>query len=125
MSDTTAIELTAGARLLRLTETAARATGARLCFGESVQHGDRTVIPVASLLTAGGLGFGSSSAGQSPQDGGGLGGVFGARPVGFIEITDGAARFRPILTTVDVLQLIGGVAAVSVIARRTRRRRRR
>ena len=28
------IELTAGARLLRITETAAHAIGARLCFGE-------------------------------------------------------------------------------------------
>jgi hypothetical protein len=54
------IELTAGARLLRITETAARALGARLCFGEPAGHCSRTVIPVASVLTAGGLGFGRS-----------------------------------------------------------------
>ena len=123
MPDTVEIELTAGARLLRLTEIAAHATGARVCFGESVQHGDHTVIPVASVFTAGGLGFGSSPGAKPPQDGGGFGGVFAARPAGFIEITDGAARFRPILTTADVLLVIGGAAAVSLLAGRGRRHR--
>jgi uncharacterized spore protein YtfJ len=125
MSDNAAIELTAGARLLRVVETAARATGAHLCFGDSVEHGDRAVIPVASVLTAGGLGFGSSAAPGAPQDGGGGGGVFGARPVGFIEIADGAARFRPIVTASDVLQVIASAAALSLLAGRARRRRRR
>jgi uncharacterized spore protein YtfJ len=122
---TAEIELTAGARLLRLTETAAHAIGARLCYGESVQHGDRTVIPVARVLTAGGLGFGNSLGAEPPQEGGGGGGLLGARPVGFIEIADGAARFRRIVTTADVLQVIGGAAVVSVLVGRARRHPRR
>jgi hypothetical protein len=47
------IEPTAGARLLRVTDTAAQAISARLCYGDAVQHGERTVISVASVLKAG------------------------------------------------------------------------
>lgn len=125
MPDTSEIELTAGARALRLIETGANAIGARLCYGEPVRHGDRTVIPVAGVLTAGGLGFGNSPGAEPPQEGGGGGGVLGARPVGFIEIDDGAARFRRIVSTADVLQVISGAAVISVLVGRARRQRRR
>jgi uncharacterized spore protein YtfJ len=123
MSDTSGMELSAGAQLFRVTETAVHAIGARLCYGEPVQHGDRTIIPVASVLTAGGLGFGNTP--EPPREGGGGGGLLGTRPVGFIEIADGVARFRRIVTTADVLQVIGGAAVLSVLLRRTRRHRRR
>lgn len=75
-------ELTAGGRLLRMTETAAHAFGARLCFAEPVHHADRTVIPVASVFSAGGLGFGSQPDAASSREGGGGGGALGASPVG-------------------------------------------
>jgi uncharacterized spore protein YtfJ len=117
------IELTAGARLLRITETAAHALGARLCFGEPTRHGSRTVIPVASVLTAGGLGFGRSPAAEVAQDGGGGGGVLAARPVGFIELNDNGARFRPIVVTADALQVLGAATVCLVAARAWRRGR--
>ena len=40
------------------TRALARLTGARLCFGRPVELKNRTVIPVASVRTAGGWGFG-------------------------------------------------------------------
>lgn len=122
MSTTPGIELTAGSRLLGLTETAAHAFGARLCYGDLVQHGDCAVIPVARLATAGGLGFGRD---DPAREGGGGGGILGSRPVGFIEIADGTARFRRIVTTTDVLEVIGAAVGVAVLLGRARRRRRR
>ena len=118
------IQLTAGARLLRVTEATAQALGARLCFDAPVSHGARTVIPVAGVFTAGGLGFGTSSRQGDPQEGGGGGGVLSARPVGFIELTGEDARFRPIITASDVVQVLA-LASASLLARRGWRRRRR
>lgn len=119
----TQIELTAGARLLGVTETAAKLVGAKLCFGEPVRHGDRTVVPVASVYTAGGLGFESSPSTDPAKDGGGAGGVLGACPVGFIEIADGTARFRRILTAADIVQVAGASAVLALVGRVWRRRR--
>jgi uncharacterized spore protein YtfJ len=103
------IEAIAGSRLLGMTEAAARALGARLCFGEPVREGQRTIVPVASMATAGGLGFGSRLD-ESASDGGGWGGIFGTRPVGYIEITSSGTRFRRIVTTADALVALGIVA---------------
>ena len=119
------IALTSGSRALRVLEAGAHSIGARLCFGEPTRHGDRTVIPVAAVVTAGGLGGGSAPGDQGTQEGGGGGGVLSARPVGFIDVTDDGARFRRIVTTVDVLQVLGGAAVVSVTLMNARRRRRR
>src|SRR5665213_2959793 len=67
----------------------ARLTGARLCFGRPVELESRTVIPVASVRTAGGWGFGNQydGSGSGSGSGGGGGGALDARPVGFIEIS--------------------------------------
>jgi hypothetical protein len=62
----------------------AAARGARLCYGEPVHVEGRTVIPVARVRAAGGLG----------QHGGG--GRLDAVPVGFIEVSAGGARFEAI-----------------------------
>jgi uncharacterized spore protein YtfJ len=116
------MEVTAGGLMLRLSDAASRAAGARLCFGDPVREGERTVVPIASLTTLGGLGFGTTT-GASPSDGGGWGGVFGARPVGFIEISASDARFHRIVTTTDVLQVAGaGVLLASIFGRARRRR---
>jgi hypothetical protein len=61
---------------------------------------------------------------RSASDGGGWGGVLGARPVGFIEITGDEARFRRIITTTDVLQIAGIAAIFSRVFARARRQRR-
>ncbi|MDQ5807836.1 MAG: hypothetical protein M3320_04105, partial [Actinomycetota bacterium] len=66
--------------------------GARLCYGEPVVAGDRTVIPVARVRVAGGGGYGSGDEG----DGGGGGGYLEATPQGFIELDATGASYHAI-----------------------------
>ena len=69
-----------------------RVTGARLCFGEPVQVGAQTVIPVSRVRVAGGFGYGSN---PEDEDGGGGGGYLEAQPLGFIAVRpDGASYVR-------------------------------
>jgi hypothetical protein len=60
------------------------ASGARLCFGEPVSAGGRTVITVARVRGGAGGGLG------------GGGGSFDAAPVGFIEVGPDGSRFEAI-----------------------------
>lgn len=100
----------------------ARLTGARLCFGRPVEAKGRIVIPVASVRTAGGWGFGNE---PSRGSGGGGGGALDARPVGFIEIGPDGTRFQPIDDGRAALRLIAaGSVAVLVLGRVLTRRRR-
>jgi uncharacterized spore protein YtfJ len=103
----------------------ARLTGARLCFGEAVSAGGRTVIPVASVRTAGGGGFGSGPP-TSPGQGGGGGGAIDARPVGFIEIGPEGTRFERIDDGRAALRAVAAGSLALLLAGRvlTRRRRR-
>ncbi|MGD1050630.1 MAG: GerW family sporulation protein [Solirubrobacteraceae bacterium] len=100
----------------------ARLTGARLCFGRPVEVKGRTVIPVASVRTMGGYGFGNEPARGA---GGGGGGALDARPVGFIEIGPDGTRFEPIDDGRAALRLIAaGSLALLVVGRVLVRRRR-
>ena len=85
-----------------------RLTRARLCFGDPVSSGDHTVIPVARVRVAGGLGYGDSDGG-----GGGGGGTLDARPVGFIEIGPEGAHYERIP---DRHLLATAVAAAAFVA---------
>jgi len=101
----------------------ARLTGARLCFGRPVEAKGRTVIPVASVRTAGGYGFGNEPGGGAL--GGGGGGALDARPVGFIEIGPDGTRFERIDDGRAALRVIAaGSFAVLVLGRVLVRRRR-
>ena len=71
-------------RTLTTRKLLAAARGARLCYGDPVHVEGRTVIPVARVRAAGGLG----------AKGGG--GRLDAVPVGFIEVSEAGARFEPI-----------------------------
>jgi uncharacterized spore protein YtfJ len=83
-----------GAPLRRLVDAVA---GARLCYGEPVQAGGRTVIPVSRIKVAGGYGFGRGrDRERGDGDGGGGGGSLDARPVGFIEITPEGTHYHDI-----------------------------
>ena len=86
------------------------ATGAKLCFGEPVVHGGRTVIPVARVQGAGGYGFGQDQVGEG---GGGGGGWLDAKPVGFVEITADGTTYQRIPDPdrpVRMLKAVTGVA---------------
>jgi uncharacterized spore protein YtfJ len=102
----------------------ARLTGARLCFGRPVEAKGRTVIPVASVRTAGGYGFGGEPVGHE-RSGGGGGGALDARPVGFIEIGPEGTRFERIDDGRMALRAIAaGSLAMLVVGRVLVRRRR-
>jgi len=104
----------------------ARLTGARLCFGRPVELKNRTVIPVASVRSVGGWGFGNDGRGADRSAGGGGGGLLDARPVGFIEIGPDGARFERIDDGLMPLRVIAASSlAVLVLGRALARRRRR
>jgi uncharacterized spore protein YtfJ len=85
-------------------------------FGEPVERGDVTVIPVAKVRAGFGGGTGTMSAGDGGEaagtgEGGGGGGGFMASPLGFIELSSEGATFRRIEDPVSYwpLALAGGI----------------
>ncbi len=107
-----------------VTRMLARLTGARLCFGRPVEAAGRTVIPVASIRTAGGGGFGVDPA-AADRSGGGGGGALDARPVGFIEIGPDGTRFQRIDDGRMALRAIAAGSLAVLVAGRVLARRRR
>jgi uncharacterized spore protein YtfJ len=102
-------------------------TGAKLCYGKPIKQGGRTIVPVASVRTAGGFGFGKAGRDAEPDgsSGGGGGGAIDARPVGFIEIGPEGARFQPINDRrLPLAAIAGGAGAALMLARLLARRRR-
>jgi hypothetical protein len=102
-------------RTLATRKLLAAARGARLCYGEPVHVEGRTVIPVARVRAAGGLG----------QRGGG--GRLDAVPVGFIEVSAAGARFEPFDRSDNGARALaaGGAALTGLLAAAVLRRPRR
>ena len=106
-----------------LIERIGRAVGKRAqasaVFGEAVQREGVTVIPVARARFGFGGGGGTGPAEEQGQGSGSGGGGGGAvSPVGFIEIRDGGASFKRILTPMDLLPLAAAAAIVALVVRR-------
>jgi uncharacterized spore protein YtfJ len=98
--------------------------GARLCYGEPVEMHGRTIVPVARVRAAGGLGFGRGW-GTKPdgEDGGGGGGggagQVDATPVGFLTIGPEGAHFESIPdpeAPARAVKLLASAAATLVTA---------
>jgi hypothetical protein len=102
-------------RALTTRKLLAAARGARLCYGEPVHVEGRTVIPVARVRAAGGMG----------RKGGG--GRLDAVPVGFIEVSQAGARFEPIGQSGSGARNLaaGGAALTALVAAAVLRRPRR
>lgn len=88
--------------------------GAHAVFGEPIQQGDVTLIPVASVTYGfgSGQGWGRGKAEDAPADapvgeGGGAGGGGGgmARPLGYIKIDANGAKWEP---AVDPSRIVVG-----------------
>ena len=82
------------------------AMSARRVFGEPVQAGDMTLLPVA--IIGGGGGGGAKSASEA-----GAGFGLWARPAGVFAIRNGEARWRP---AVNVNRVIAGGQITGVVA---------
>jgi uncharacterized spore protein YtfJ len=105
----------------RLSDKIDQTVGAKAVFGAPIERDGTTVIPVARARWGLGGGVGTrimkESGGPQTGSGGGGGGVM--TPLGFIEICDGRAAFRPIRDR-RLLVLAGtalGVACISALGR--------
>lgn len=87
-------------------------------FGEPIERGDLTVIPVARVRWGFGGGQGEGGESDGPT-GSGLGGGGGAAsdPVGYVEIGPAGAVFRPIVPPYPspVFLLVSGVTAAIIL----------
>lgn len=103
----------------KLAERLGARRAAQAVYGDPVERNGVTIIPVAKVRYAFGAGGGGGAgADASSGSGGGGGGQFKAEPLGYIELRDGTAEFKPIkdeaaqLAAVLPIVIAGGVTAV-------------
>ena len=97
----------------RIAEKLGASVGASKVYGDPIERGDVTVIPVARARWGFGGGGGRGRRGE-PGTGGGGGAVM--TPIGYIEIHgDGTTRFRRTTATGD-LASIGAVSLLAALA---------
>ena len=92
--------------LTTIAEKLGAAAKASLVFGEPVERDGVTVIPVAKSR----WGFGGGAGKTKHEYGSGGGGGTLVTPIGFIEITNGGARFQRIHTVSLPMIVMSGVA---------------
>jgi uncharacterized spore protein YtfJ len=101
----------------RFMETVAEKLGAAArassIFSEPIEREGITVIPVAKAR----WGFGGGVGHRKDEDGAGGGGGVQVTPVGFIEIKNGQAEFRPIRTLSMPLMILGGISTLLLLRR--------
>jgi uncharacterized spore protein YtfJ len=86
-------------------------------FAEPVERDGITVIPVAKAQ----WGFGGGVGRRKDEDGAGGGGGVQVKPVGFIEIKNGAAEFRSIRTVSLPLIIAGGISILFLLRKTLKR----
>ena len=94
-------------------------------FGEPVEREGVTVIPVAKARWGFGGGAGQRKDrgdGGTEEDGAGGGGGVQVTPVGFIEIKNDAANFRPIRTVSLSWIFIGSILGLYLLRETVKRR---
>lgn len=108
--------------LERLAERLGGAADATAVYGAPVERDGVTVIPVAKVRWGfgGGGGTGNAPEGKGSGSGEGGGGAVLATPMGYIEIRDGVAEYKPIndpmtLLAVPPIILASGISAVFII----------
>jgi hypothetical protein len=100
----------------RLAERIGGRASVKAVFGEPIDRGDLTVVPVARVRWGFGGGSGSSE-GEDRASGSGGGGGVAADAIGCIEIRSGEATFRPIVPPFPspAFLLAAGLTAAMVI----------
>ena len=108
--------------LEKLAESLGSKASVRSVFGEPIQCGGKTVIPIAKVTYGFGAGFGEGPAkGGAKGEGGGGGGGVRALPAGALEITPESTRFIPFADTRWLLAAFSvGAFAGALLARRRR-----
>ena len=82
-------------------------------FGDPVERDGVTVIPVAKAR----WGFGGGAGKRRDEDGAGGGGGAQVTQVGFIELKNGEAQFRPIRSISFRWLMLGGLAGLFLLRR--------
>ena len=104
--------------LQRIGQTVGDKAKAATVFGEPVVREGVTVIPVAKARFGFGGGGGAGGLGGDEGSGGGGGGGALVSPVGYIEVCNGASRFRRISGPFDLLALVAGASLAALALRR-------
>src|SRR6476469_7836957 len=82
-------------------------------FAEPIEREGITVIPVAKAR----WGFGGGVGRRQDEDGAGGGGGVQVTPVGFIDIKNGRADFRPIRILSMPMMILGGISTLLLLRR--------
>lgn len=111
--------------LQRLAESVGARANVRAVFGEPIERGELTVVPVARVRWGFGGGSGEGSGEEGSGSGAGGGGGSTAEPVGYLLIGPAGATFEPIRDRLSApLILAAGLSAallVRALARLLRR----
>jgi uncharacterized spore protein YtfJ len=104
--------------LKRIGQTVGDKAKVSAVFGDPVEREGVTVIPVAKARF--GFGGGAGAGGRDGEEGSGGGGGGGAlvSPVGYIELHDGAAKFKRISSPADLLPLVAAATLTALVLRR-------
>src|SRR3974390_1891860 len=110
--------------LQSMSERLASSANVKQVFGEPIQAGGKTVVPVARVhyRLGGGWGGGEHGSGAAEHPlaagAGGGGGLVTASPVGALEISDAGVRFVHFFDPADVAKLcVAGATALLVLGR--------
>jgi uncharacterized spore protein YtfJ len=96
----------------RLTDAFSSNVDARSVYGEPIERDGITIIPVAHVRWGMGGGDGGDVEGNG---GGGGGGGVSASPIGYIEIKNGDATFKPILSPATLAPLVMAIGFAGVL----------
>jgi uncharacterized spore protein YtfJ len=114
MTTTTQETALADELLERIGETVGDRAKAATVFGEPVEREGITVIPVARAKF--GFGGGGGEGKQGPGRGGGGGAL--VSPLGYIEVHDGAARFKRIPRPANLLAVVATASLLTFVLMR-------
>lgn len=113
--------------LQSMAERFASTASVKQVFGEPIERGGRTIVPVARVKYRLGAGYGGGEQEGAAVDrplaagGGGGGGVVKAKAVGALEITQDGVRFIRFVDAGDIAKAcVGGLVAILIIRRLTR-----
>ncbi len=116
--------------LQSMAESFATTASVKQVFGEPIERGGRTIVPMARVKYRLGAGWGGGEQDGATFDrplaagGGGGGGVVKAKPAGALEITDAGVRFIRFVDPGDIVKgCAGGLIALMVIRHLIRQRR--